>query len=138
MFLNVSADSPGEILESTAGLQEDLLQPPELELRLGGERAAVLTHVHLPPPVDVEDDLEVLRVPEEKYYRRRSRKKTVTKITNFRLGLCHGDLPQPRVWVSSQVAHPRPELLPGNIDDNRLPIVVPIFLNNEKFEWNFI
>ena len=130
MFLNVSADRSGEILESTAGLEKDLLQAPELELRLRGERAAVLTDVHLPPPVDVQDHLEVLRVPEEKYYRRRSGEKSVTKIENFRLGFCEGDLSQSRLWVSSQMSHFSSEFLPRNIDDNRPPVVVPISLNS--------
>ena len=130
VFLNVSADCPGEILESTAGLEEDLLEAPELELRLRGERAAVLTDVHLPPPVDVQDHLEVLRVPIEKYYRRRSREKSVTKIKNFRLGFCEGNLSQSRLWVSSQMSHFSSEFLPRNIDDNRPPVVVPISLNS--------
>ena len=43
VFLDVSADSPGEVLDGTAGLQEDLAQPPELELRLCSEGAARLT-----------------------------------------------------------------------------------------------
>ena len=128
VFLYMSTDGPGEVLDGAARLEEDLLEAPELELRLRGERAAVLTDVHLPPPVDVQDHLEVLRVPEEKYYRRRARKKSVTKIKNFRLGFSEGDLSQPRVRVSSQVSHLSPEFLPRNIDDNRPPVVVPIFL----------
>ena len=128
MFLNVSADRSGEILERTARLEKDLLEAPELELRLRSERAGVLTDMHLPPAVDVQDHLKVLRVPEEKYYRRRAWEKSVTKIKNFRLGFCEGDLSQPRGWVSSQVSHLRSEFLPRNVDDNRPPVVVPIFL----------
>ena len=134
MFLNVSADRPGEMFESTARLEKDLLESPELELLFRGERAAVLTDVHLPPPVDVQDHLEVLRVPEEKYYRRRAGEKSVTKIKNLRLGFCEGDLSQSGGWVSSQMSHLGPEFLPRNIDDHRPPVVVPVSLGETNDE----
>ena len=51
-----------EVFEGTTGLEKNLPEPPKLKLVLGGERADALTHVDLPPPIDVEDNLEVLRI----------------------------------------------------------------------------
>ena len=128
MFLDMSADSLGEVLDGAAGLKEDLSQAPELELRLGREGAAGLADVHLPAPVHVQDHLEVGRVPEEENHWRRAGDETVAKLSNFRLSFCHGDLAESGGRVSSQVSQSGSKLLARDIDNHTPPVLIPIFL----------
>ena len=70
----------GEVFEGTTGLEKNLPEPPKLKLLLGSERADALAHVDLPPPIDVEDHLEVLRIPKIENYCWLSQDVSVTQI----------------------------------------------------------
>ena len=120
-----------KILEGTAGLEKYLPQSPKLKLLFGGERAGALTHVDLAPTVDVEDHLEVLRVPEEEDDGWMTRDVSVTEGRDLVPGCCHSYLAQPGVRVSSQMPHSCPELFPRNVNSNCLPIS-RIILQNTK------
>ena len=76
----------------------------------------------LAPPVNVEDDLEVLRVPEKEDDGRMSRDVSVTEGRDLVSGSGHGDLAQSGGGVPPQVSHPRPELLPRDVNRNSLPV----------------
>ena len=131
--LSSSPDCLWEIFEGTTGLEKYLAESPELELLLGGERAGALAHVDLPPPVDVEDNLEVLRVSEEEDDGRTARDVSVTKSRDLVPGGRHGYLAQPGVRVPPQVPHPGPELLARNVDRNCLPISRIILQQTKTF-----
>ena len=111
-----------KILEGTAGLEKYLPQSPKLELLFCGERAGALTHVDLAPPVDVEDHLEVLRVPEEEDDGWMTRDVSITEGRDLVPRGRHGNLAQPGVGVSPQMPHSCPELFPRDVNSNCLPI----------------
>ena len=94
-----------KIFKGAAGLEKYLSESPKLELLLGGERAGALTHVDLAPPVDVEDHLEVLRVPEEEDDGWMTRDVSVTEGRDLVPRGRHGYLAQPGVGVSPQMPH---------------------------------
>ena len=76
----------------------------------------------LTPPVNVEDHLEVLRITEIENNRWLSRDVSVAEICDLMSGGGLGYLAEPRVWIAPQCPHPRPELLPRDVDHNSLPI----------------
>ena len=94
-----------KIFKGTAGLEKYLPESPKLELLFCGERARALTHVDLAPPVDVEDHLEVLRVPEEEDDGWMTRDVSVTEGRDLVPRCRHGYLAQPGVGVSPQMPH---------------------------------
>ena len=111
-----------KIFEGTAGLEKYFPESPKLELLFGGERAGALTHMDLTPSVDVEDHLEVLRVPEEEDDGWMTRDVSVTEGRDLVPGGGHGYLAQPGVGVSPQMPHSCPELFPRDVNSNCLPI----------------
>ena len=76
----------------------------------------------LAPPVDVEDHLEVLRVPEEEDDGWMTRDVSVTEGRDLMPRGRHGYLAQPGVGVSPQMPHSCPELFTRDVYSNCLPI----------------
>ena len=76
----------------------------------------------LPPPVDIEDHLEVLRIAEEEDDGRMTRDVSVTEVSDLVSGGSHGYPAQSGVRVAPQMPHPGSEFLARDVYGNCLPI----------------